>query len=433
MNSARRRFDRNRSALGLRATSAWLVAVVALCSCGSSTPPPASVAKAPAELTASPSDTSEPTTTMFTTAVPTGSLTERLNHIATEQPGVLRSTNSDGQATIVTLRADQQALADELLGTYGSAVHVRLGNFDYPLDPSTATDVCPAIAEWPHATDELTATVTLTNDTVAPGADFTGTLTVTNVGARQVVLGSGPYTPVVRDRGTRAVIGTELEIAYGGSDMVITLQPGDHHTFEVTGTTASCDPTLGAALPPGTYDVTVDLLGPELDRADRCHPTRRGPGPSSHQRPLTESGRHTHPHLGHRWPPRQPAKHHGIWAVTRAAIVPTTDRQRSSASFLLCWTSFLTLGARALVKISMPPIECELSRPLHEFPHTRPGGPEATAPNAPGNPARAGSPPGTWVDTLRGRTPERDRGQAHAVGAVMQCRRLATEQWVQAR
>jgi hypothetical protein len=271
---AGRRLDRHRAALEIRAVSALIVVVVTLCSCGTSTTPTGAPTGAPIEHTVSPSDTSEPTTTTYTTAALPGSLTQRINRIAT---GVLISATSDGEATIVTLRADQQALADELLATFGSAVHVRLGNFDYPLDPSTATNVCPRVAEWPHATDDLAATLTLATDTVAPGADFTGTLTVTNVGTRQVVLGNGPYTPVVRDRGTRAVIGTESEIAYAGSEEVISLQPGESHTFEVNGTTASCDPTRGNALPPGTYDVTVDLLSPELSAPTAATQLAAGP------------------------------------------------------------------------------------------------------------------------------------------------------------
>ncbi len=256
--------------------SAWVVAAAMLCSCGANTAPPASVTGTPIERTASPSDTSEPTTTIYTTAPPEGSFADRLRRM-TGQPGIVRSATNDGRTTTVTLRADQQALADEFLATFGSAVRVRLGNFDYPLDPSTATDVCPAAAEWPHATDELAASLTLTTDTVAPGADFTGTLTVTNVGTRQVVLGGGPYTPVVRDRGTRAVIGIETEvIAPAGSD-AITLEPGDSHTFEVSGTTASCDPTLGAALPTGTYDVTVDLISPELSAPTAATQLAAGP------------------------------------------------------------------------------------------------------------------------------------------------------------
>jgi hypothetical protein len=221
----------------------------------------------------------EQTTTLFTDAFAPGSLRERVMRIATEQPGVLRSSNSDGPTTVVTLRADQQALGDELLAAYGPEVRVRLGNFDYPLDASTATDVCPAVDEWPHATDELDATLILANGTVAPGADFTGTLTVTNVGTRQVVLGPGPYTPVVRNRETHDVVGMEVEAAAGGSDMVFPLQPGESQTFDITGTTASCDPSLGAALPPGTYEVTVDLMGPELSAPTAATQLAAGPAP----------------------------------------------------------------------------------------------------------------------------------------------------------
>ena len=42
-------------------------------------------------------------------------------------------------------------------------------------------------------------------------------------------------------------------------------------TFSVYGGTASCDPSLGFALPEGDYDVTVDVLGPSIGGSN-SHP-----------------------------------------------------------------------------------------------------------------------------------------------------------------
>ena len=284
MRHARRRIDLRTAAPMSRAAAAWLIPVVSLCACGTSSPRNTTPPNEVVARTASLSDTSEPataataTTTATTAGTPRpGSLTERLRQIATEQPGVLRSATSNGQTTTVILRADQQALADELLTLFSAAVQVRLGNFDHPLDPTTATDLCPSTPEWLHNTDELDANLTLATDTVVSGADVTGALTVTNVSTREIVLGGGPYTAVVRNRDTRAVIGIQInETAYAGGEP-INLQPGDSHSFDVNGTTASCDPTLGAALPPGDYDVTVDLLSPELSAPTAATQLAAGP------------------------------------------------------------------------------------------------------------------------------------------------------------
>ena len=88
-------------------------------------------------------------------------------------------------------------------------------------------------------------------------------MTVTNVGPDQVVVdGADPLTAVILRHGTAKMVAA-YDGEIGGTGIGLNLEPGANHAISVYGGTASCD-ALGAALPPGTYDVVVMVLGPAV-------------------------------------------------------------------------------------------------------------------------------------------------------------------------
>jgi hypothetical protein len=92
----------------------------------------------------------------------------------TEHPGAIKSVSNDGVKTTIELRADQGTLAGELHMDYGSAVLVRLGNFDYPLDPTSTEDVCPRNPARLESNSSLTSNIELDSEFMVPGDDFNG-------------------------------------------------------------------------------------------------------------------------------------------------------------------------------------------------------------------------------------------------------------------
>ena len=170
----------------------------------------------------------------------------------------LRSAGSGPEAIDVQLRADGISIAEQIHATYGELVKIQVGFLRYP-DRTSADFDCSAILKDIVTDTPLRATARLETARVVTGADFGGTVTVTNRGADVVEFESGdPMTAVIFRRGTDQVVGA-YDGGIGGVGAGGTLQPGGTLDIGVLGGTASCDPALGYALPPGLYDVRVPV------------------------------------------------------------------------------------------------------------------------------------------------------------------------------
>ncbi len=170
----------------------------------------------------------------------------------------LRSAGSGPETIAVQLRADGISIAEQIHATYGDLVKIQVGFLPYP-DPTSADSDCAAILNDIVTDTPLRATARLETARVVSGADFGGTVTVTNGGLEAVEFESGdPMTAIIYRRGTDQVVGA-YDGGIGGVGAGGTLQPGGTLDIGVLGGTASCDPTLGYALPPGLYDVRVPV------------------------------------------------------------------------------------------------------------------------------------------------------------------------------
>jgi hypothetical protein len=105
----------------------------------------------------------------------------------------------------------------------------------------------------------LVATITVDPARVQSGLDFRGSVRVTNDGSKPFDFESGwPVSATVFRRGTDEVVGG-YSGGIGGVGFGDVLQPGESVELDALGGTASCDPALGYALPPGTYDVRAQV------------------------------------------------------------------------------------------------------------------------------------------------------------------------------
>jgi hypothetical protein len=168
----------------------------------------------------------------------------------------VRSVGRTLGAVTVALRADAHDLAEQLVARYGDRIGVRLGaqRFGVP-HPGLGDLPCPSRPAG-QVVDGLVAAVELPPEPVPSGGDFTGRVAVRNDGATTVRFDTGePLTATVMDA-TGAVVATyDGDIA--GVGRLVELAPGAEATMRVLGGTASCDPALGFALPPGVYSVVV--------------------------------------------------------------------------------------------------------------------------------------------------------------------------------
>lgn len=179
-------------------------------------------------------------------------------------PGPYSSVGAGPEFVEVSLRADQEALATDLVARYGDIVQVTVGLFPYPMGSrparSYATAVCAAQpVDGPMSMDGVRATAVLAADHVTSGGEIAGTITITNAGTAPATFPTGdPLVGVVVRAGTAEAVGVStMGVAGVGAGGV--LEPGGSLTVKLQAGTASCSPDR-YALAPGTYEVRVPVV-----------------------------------------------------------------------------------------------------------------------------------------------------------------------------
>ena len=173
---------------------------------------------------------------------------------------------TDDGRLVVGLRANQRALADEIVEAYGDRVAVRLGFLPYPDVTSALSNGRPPCGD-PVLPVTAKATVRLvwrsepSTFVVKSGDSFEGVVTFTNAGSSGVPYQSGEVASgfVTRVDDDRIVARNDIEIAGIGQGGV--LKPGESASVRMISSTASCDPDLGWVLPAGDYRVRVSFDG----------------------------------------------------------------------------------------------------------------------------------------------------------------------------
>ena len=171
----------------------------------------------------------------------------------------------------VELPATEERVAAELTARYGDIVSISVGHFAYPLttDAHPEGSQCAASVTGPTDLNGLRATLSLTKSAVRVADETSGTVTITNTGDQPATFSSGsPLAAMIVDPGTTKVVGV-YERAIAGVGDGATLQPGESHTIPVVAATASCDPNLGFALPPGQYEVIAPVVVTYPQQADK--------------------------------------------------------------------------------------------------------------------------------------------------------------------
>ncbi len=176
--------------------------------------------------------------------------------------GPVTGVGKGASAVNVTLEADGEAFAAELVETYGAAVEVHVGWFPYPMPAELAasgevTAACAADLAGPTDMNGLVAELRLDSGTLAAGDGTKGRVVFTNTGTGDVSFETGdPLVGVVVRPGTPEIVGTYSgDIAGVGAGGV--LAPGETLEVGLLVGTASCIPANGYVLPPGEYEVLV--------------------------------------------------------------------------------------------------------------------------------------------------------------------------------
>jgi hypothetical protein len=159
----------------------------------------------------------------------------------------------DGDGTvIVRLKPTATAVAEEIVGRYGSAVQVTVGFFPYP-PPSSGPAGCsapplPAVDPGP-----LRAVIELASQRIIHAVSFQAKVRLTNTGSTMSTIDSGRPLSIYLFRSDRTSPVGAFPGAIGGTGVRLKLKPGQSQEILAVGGTASCDVRLGYELPDGPY------------------------------------------------------------------------------------------------------------------------------------------------------------------------------------
>lgn len=161
---------------------------------------------------------------------------------------------TDGAIEIVLDVADQ-ALANELVETFGASVRVSLGWFPFPMPDPLPPSACGSRPDDPLTISELDVTIDPLG--AALGADTSREsyeVRLRNTGAERVSLFGGAAVGWLVDPSNGQTVGG----FYGGIAAVgypVDLAPGDETTIPLLVGVTSCNPELGYAVPTGRYEL----------------------------------------------------------------------------------------------------------------------------------------------------------------------------------
>ena len=172
---------------------------------------------------------------------------------------ILTSIGEGAGVICVALRADQETLASELAGRYGSAVELRVGWFCFPARRHShpRPPAVPALEE--QIFDGLEISVEAGQQVLEAGDDGHGRLVLRNSSSERIgPLGSGqPLAGSLLNASLEAVGGYGGWIA--GTGLIIDLAPGQSASIPVIYGTASTREDLGYVVPPGSYWLQVQM------------------------------------------------------------------------------------------------------------------------------------------------------------------------------
>ena len=184
--------------------------------------------------------------------------------LSRELEGRFLSIGGGGTGSVeVVLAANEEELAGELVGRHGNAIEVTVGALAYPI--AMATAVCSDRPEQ-SSIPGLRVDVAVPAEPVSAAGVVPAQLTVTltNDGSSPITFGSGAAIGTILDESGN-VVSAPASSLMGDLGVTVDLAPGESMELPLMITTASCDPRLGYALPPGTYQLTAGVQHSEGD------------------------------------------------------------------------------------------------------------------------------------------------------------------------
>ncbi len=181
---------------------------------------------------------------------------------ATTERGSIKSTGVVKGHVKISLRANQLKLAQDLLDSYGDAVQLTVGFLGYPdpnwFDPDVPARSRVAPQRSPLLPDEIHVSID-EGLTVKTGEHLRSVVHIHNAGSTEIaVLTNGAVTAFVVDPQSEVVVGA-FEFAQTMPGIEFRIPPDRVIDVPLLVGTASSDPLLGYATPPGRWAIEIHL------------------------------------------------------------------------------------------------------------------------------------------------------------------------------
>lgn len=168
-----------------------------------------------------------------------------------ELEGRILSIGRGRGAIEITLAANEELLAGELLARYGDAVEITVGALAFPLEEAEAVcDDPPTGNSLPGLRIEVIAPSEPVSATGVMPLELT--VVLTNDSDTPIQFGSGTAIGTILDQAGE-VVSSSTVFAIADVGIGVDLAPGQSMQLPLVASTASCDPALGYTLPPGDY------------------------------------------------------------------------------------------------------------------------------------------------------------------------------------
>ncbi len=218
-------------------------------------------------VTVPPGHTAPPSSRGFDSCIgrkPTGLTTaqatriiDRVDVIAGGQ--ILMTAACPGGPVLIGLTPGNEPLAHQLLADYGRNMAVSVGMTIYDGFPGRSPR-CARLTPSAALPLGLHLALQLQRKSVRSGGTFSGAVVVSEHGPGSFSMDTGqPLAAFVVRPGTLQVVALYGE-GIAGTGYLTQLTPGEASTIPAVGGTARCDGGLGSALPPGTYQVIVQVF-----------------------------------------------------------------------------------------------------------------------------------------------------------------------------
>jgi hypothetical protein len=163
-----------------------------------------------------------------------------------------------GGPVTVTLLPGREWLAQRLTKTYATKVSITISLTHWDGQPGKSA-TCGVLPKPKTLPSDVTMAFIPRTKSVTSGADFYGSVRISNRGHKPFISTGTTLSAFIVRPGTRRVDAIAAGLEVTARRPTSTVKPGHSTLLSAWGGTERCDGGIGSAIPPGNYEVVVEV------------------------------------------------------------------------------------------------------------------------------------------------------------------------------